>query len=280
MFRYILVTLKFLYKIYWMFIYCIWYFFKYKPVASIKNTSYSIGIITYINRYDSFFVSIIEKIAITFPDTEIIVGINGYYDKDLQIAYLDKMSILLKKYNNVISFSYLEGQSLSKLWNQLIIHSSHENIFIFNDDIKIAPFFRWSLEKSDILKSKIHLINKSWSHFLISKSIIKQIGWFDERLPGVGNEDEDYEARLAIEGINIFTTRLWSLKNEIFETTDFSYGKNVEITTKYIKANQVFFNSKWELSKEQKKGFTWVRILNQYARLKEGMETPNFYKFK
>ena len=174
--------------------------------------------------------------------------------------------------------THIEPQSLAKLWNQLVLRTPTEKAIILNDDLTLSPLFRRELESSSLLDNDIGLINSSWSHFLISRSIIENIGWFDERFPGVGNEDEDYEARLAVAGCAIPIVRLHSVHNLIYPTTDFSYGKNVATAnSKYIAANKEFFDRKWHVVPESLPGHTWVRILNAFAKLRDGMETPNFH---
>jgi hypothetical protein len=263
---------------YWKLIDGLWFFIPMKRNYIVDNNKFSIGIVTYINRYDKLFKPLIKNLCKIFPDTEIVIAINGYYDQDKQKKYLEEIKALLSKYNNIKYIEYNEGQSLSKLWNQLIINSKNEKIFICNDDIKIAPYFRKNVEKSAILSKELGLLNWSWSHFLISKKIIKNVGWFDERFPGVGNEDEDYEARLVINGIIIESFEINGLKNIIIQTQDFSYGKNTEtVNIKYVKENKVVFDRKWDMLDDKKEGYVFVRLLGKYLKLKKGMETPDFY---
>ena len=172
----------------------------------------------------------------------------------------------------------MEPHGLSNLWNLLIINSTTEKVLVLNDDIVISTTFRKHLEQSNVLKSDISIINTSWSHFIISKKIVEKIGWFDERFPGVGNEDQDYECRLVISNIVLADHKVKGLKNIIFQTKDFSYGNEIEVEQKkYVKKNKIFFDSKWELSETKQSGFKYVRILEKYVRLKQGMETPKFY---
>jgi hypothetical protein len=49
------------------------------------------------------------------------------------------------------------------------------------------------------------------------------------------------------------------------------------VNTKYVKQNKVFFDSKWDLSKSELPDHKYVKILNGYVKLKEGMDTPIFY---
>ena len=131
---------------------------------------------------------------------------------------------------------------------------------------------------SRVHESEIGLINASWSHFIISKDTVKSIGWFDERFPGVGNEDQDYECRLALNQITPSLFRVYGIKNIIFNTKNFSYGEQIEVSEKkYVKLNKIFFDSKWQISDFEQSGFTYVRILNKFIIQKPGMQTPDFY---
>jgi len=270
--------LKYLHNTYWEILMQFW---KVRPLTfgtEKLNNNFSIGIVTYVDRYDRFFKPLITNLVKIFPDTEFVVAVNGYYDKDLQHRYLAEINAFLLKFKNVKVIAFVDAQSLSKLWNLCIVHSTSPKTMILNDDIKIKTTFRKELTASGALQEDIALINRSWSHFIISKRIIVKNGWFDERFPGVGNEDEDYEARLCVNGIAVETFRVRALKNVVFITLNFSYGKNIAtVNTKYVRQNKIFFDSKWEMSVHERPGFVYVPIIRQYVRLNPGMDTPSFY---
>ena len=254
-----------------------WKFVKHLRGNKVNNSTYSIGIVTYVDRYQSFFKPLLKQVATLFPDTQIIIAVNGYHDEVIQNDYLHQLNLFLSDYPNVKTVQFQAPQSLSKLWNLLILSSNTSKTIICNDDIKLSPKFRKDLEKSGVLLEDIGLLNRSWSHFLISKKIVEQIGWFDERFPAVGNEDEDYEARLRIAGISIKTYTVPGLKNVIFKTKNFSWKETDVVNEKYVRANQVFFNSKWDVLEQPESDYTYVEILGKYVKLKAGMETPRFH---
>jgi hypothetical protein len=265
-------------RLYWILVPFFWKLVPSNLGGQRLNFKYSIGIVTYVDRYNIFFKPLIKNLISIFPDTEFIIAINGYYDQEKQEKYLEDIINYLKKFKNVKIVSFKEPQSLSKLWNLLIINSSNEKVLILNDDIEISQTFRKHLDNSNILRSDISIINKSWSHFIISKKIVDKIGWFDERFPGVGNEDQDYECRLVFSNLVLDNFYLKGLKNIVFQTKDFSYGKYTEVVeNKYVKANKVFFDTKWELSDSERPGFKFVRLVEKFVSLKPGMETPDFY---
>lgn len=207
----------------------LWIFCPAPKEAQVSNTDYSIGVVTYVGRYETFFKPLIGQLYKLFPDTEIIIAINGYYDRTKQAEYLTKISALLAQYANVKVITHTEPQSLSKLWNQLIIASKNPRTLIFNDDVLLLPSFRKHLENSGALALDVALLKTSWSHFVVAKRVIAMAGWFDERFPGVGNEDEDYESRLALLGEPVHCITLGGLKNISVKTKDFSYGKTVAV---------------------------------------------------
>lgn len=270
--------LKALHNIYWRLVSNSWKLKRKDFGKKRSNFNYSIGIVTYVDRYEKFFKRLLINLVTIFPEVEFVICVNGYYDKKIQHAYLEKIKEFTGKFQNVKVIDFVQPQSLSKLWNLLILNSSNNKIFIFNDDIKIAPWFRSNLERSNILNEEVALINRSWSHFLISKSVIKKIGYFDQRFPAVGNEDQDYECRLVFNNISTKSFTIYGLKNIIFKTTNFSYGKNIKIVnTKYVNANRLFFDSKWNIYNEQVEGSKFVEILDSFVLPKPGMETPIFY---
>jgi len=272
---YIILIFK---RLYWSLIPLIWKFFKLERGKERSNFIYTIGIVTYVDRYSLFFKPLIKNLVKIFSDTEFIIAVNGYYDQGIQKKYLTEIKAYLSSFTNVKIVDFMEPQSLSKLWNLIIINSTSAKVLIFNDDILISPTFRRHLERSDVLKSDIGIINSSWSHFIISNKIVLKIGWFDERFPAVGNEDQDYECRLVMNDLLLSNHKIKGLKNVVFLTKNFSYGKKVDVEEKkYVKQNKIFFDSKWNLSKVPISGYKYVRIMDQYVQLKPEMDTPNFY---
>ena len=253
-------------------------YYRARAMLRGPNRRYSIGVVTYVARFQSHFRPFIEQLVSLFGDTPILVAINGHYDADRQTRYLGDIGLLLRRYRNVTALPHVQPQSLSKLWNQLALRAPTSKLLIFNDDLSLAPYFRRELELSPLLEQEVALINASWSHFLVSRCVIQAAGWFDERFPGIGNEDEDYEARVAVLGISVPSIRLYGIQNLMDHPRDFSYGRNMDVVNeKYSAVNRDFFHRKWRVSREPREGYTWVRILRAYVQLREGMETPDFY---
>lgn len=264
------------YRFYWKIKSLAWLFTK-KP-NRLYEKSFSIAIVTYADRFDTYFKPLIKQLNYCFPGIEIVAVLNGHHDQLKQKKYLEKASLFLNSFKHVKIIDFEQPQSLSKLWNLAILNASCTKLFILNDDLKLLPTFGKTLLKDRFFNQDIALINNSWSHFLIDRATIKKVGWFDERFEALGNEDEDYECRLAFANISLKSFTNKHVYNVVDVPKNYAYAANMALVNlKYAKVNQDFFNLKWELSATPKEGFKFVSLLKAYVKLKPGMETPVFY---
>ncbi len=254
-------------------------YFRARNALGRGETRFEIGIVTYVARYEAYFKPLVANLKRQFPDVMIRVAVNGYHDQVRQLEFLAHVERDFGVDPGVELQTWTEPQSLSLLWNRLIRSVSADYALILNDDLTPAPGFRRELEINWRPDSEtVCLINRSWSSFFIPTNLVNAIGWFDERFPGVGNEDQDYEARMALDGRVPQNMRIWTLDNLIVKTTDFSYGPEMKVANlKYSGPNLEFFNSKWEVRNFPAEGYIWVEILKAYVRIRPGMATPNFY---
>lgn len=93
--------------------------------------------------------------------------------------------------------------SFSELVNTAINESEHDIVVLIND--KVMP-------KPGDLKRMITLLSAGFGYVglysvgfcALTKSLIKKIGWFDERYIGGGYEDDDFLLRLYLNDIAVF----------------------------------------------------------------------------
>lgn len=179
----------------------------------MTNKKYTIGITTFSNRYDE--LSTLVKQIREYTDIDIILGINGNYNEDFSEEYRKLILKLCLSYNNIYPIFFPNQRGLSKIWNTLIIHSTTEWVLVLNDDIEIKSndFFITLENNLSFQHPDACRINGSFSHFMIHKEIINNIGWFDERLLGFGEEDGDFIFRY----IEIYNKNVseWSINNII-----------------------------------------------------------------
>lgn len=244
--------------------------------------NYSIGVVTYHARFEEYFKPLIKKLTRIFPDKEILCVLNGHPDQTLQMRYLREAVRFLGPIQNVRYITHIANQSLSKCWNELIILASFDNVLILNDDTQVSSLFRSELEPY-IGTQHLLNINRSWSHFLIKKETVRRIGWFEERLPGVGFEDSDYAYRLAMAGINIDNLYADGIRNFTAKNERPGWEKDSPtIEKKYTGANRDFFDRKWR-TKENSPTLDFFSHMSDFGGGETpftpiaGMETPPFY---
>jgi|SRR3989344_1006889 len=254
----------------------------------MTNTTspYTIGVVTYHARFDQYFKPLIEKLVRIFPDREIVAVLNGHPDQTLQLKYLSEATKFLSRFDTVRYIAHTDHQSLSRCWNQIVILANTEDILILNDDTNVSELFRSEFEP-EIGKALLTTINKSWSHFILNKEVVKKVGWFDERFLGVGHEDADYAYRMAISGISLSNIECVGVRNFVAENPNAGW-QNISKTgtgNKYAEVNHEFFNRKWQTSDNSphQSSFSYVSDFgggkSTFSPI-AGTETPVFYNLE
>lgn len=158
---------------------------------------FTIGITTFRRRYD-MVEKLISQIKSYKPDIEIILTVNADYHEKFDEEYRVKILNLCQMYNSIFPIIFPKFTGLSKMWNTIILNASSEYILVLNDDIELTNDIFTKVEeyivevaKSNEMRRQIFTINHSFSHFVCSKDIIDQLGYFDERLLAFGEEDGD-----------------------------------------------------------------------------------------
>jgi len=98
----------------------------------------TIGITTFKYRFEKYFKPLLEKIKNIDNDIEVIVLINGEHNETFDEKYRSNILKFLSDKKNTYPIMFTEFRSLSKLWNNIVINSTNENILILNDDISIT----------------------------------------------------------------------------------------------------------------------------------------------
>ena len=211
-----------------------------------NNLKYAIGITTFKKRFRSLS-RLINSIRnqVNFP---IVLAVNGEYDSDFDEEYRQDILELAActPYCTVTMFP--KFRSLSKLWNTILQTSPCEWNLILNDDVHIAKnYFNLNTFykdiKSEIKEDTVYAINGSWSHFFVNKNTIEDLGWFDERLLGIGEEDSDMFWRFLGNGCNVYKI----LFDGIFNLPDGSEVSGVKKgVMHYSDYNRKYIEEKYE----------------------------------
>ena len=153
----------------------------------------SIGITTFQHRFDRYFVPLLARIKESDAAQEVIVAVNGEHNSDFNEPYREQILNFIARQKGVFPILFPRFRSLTKLWNTIVIHATHDHILMLNDDVMITnPHFIRDLQVAiGKHQGRSLLINNSWSHFVLSRQEIDELGYFDERLLGIGEEDGD-----------------------------------------------------------------------------------------
>lgn len=215
----------------------------------IENMQFSIGITTFETRFEKYFIPLLERIREFNQKTEIIVAINGEHKKAFNESFRKKILEFIAAKDNVFPVVFPHFRGLAKLWNTLVIHASHDHILVLNDDIMIENARALNRVEKEIQKNdgRSLVINESWSHFVINRNELDQVGYFDERLLGIGEEDGDFCWRyIKLFGRSVKKVSISGFKNYAQETMT-EIPSNIECRPgmKYSSFNRKFIEGKY-----------------------------------
>lgn len=154
--------------------------------------NYSICVTTFRER-EEICCNQIRSIAKYSPGKDIIVIINGNNEMDMDNGYRSRMLSFCSQIPDCYVIMCPEFKSLAKMWNTCVIFSKNDYNFILNDDVSITGGEGFNMVAKAIDQTGLELftVNRGWSHFVITKQMLHNLGYFDERLIAFGEEDGD-----------------------------------------------------------------------------------------
>jgi hypothetical protein len=204
--------------------------------------TYSIAITTFAQRFKPYLEPLISSIKALRPEIEILVMVNGPVKGALNDVYRQQILHFLANQQNSLPTLFPNFQGLAKLWNRGVLTASNEYVLVLNDDLAIdtsaSSHFFDNLEALLLNRPKTFKINGSFSHFVIKKSELIEVGFFDERLLGIGEEDGDFVWRYhETYGSDITSIDLSGINNIQSTVADEGFSKGVG---HYSKFNRYF----------------------------------------
>lgn len=143
---------------------------------------------------------------------DLLVPALEYYNKNMpntDVFVWDNGNQLIPQMNRLETVVVFKNYGVSKSWNCLInlaINRGYDNFLILNDDV----IYQGGEEYINRLisnenKTRFYRCGAiyNWSVFILNKSIFNQIGPFDENFKGCYFEDNDYEYRMRIGGVDV-----------------------------------------------------------------------------
>jgi hypothetical protein len=158
--------------------------------------AYSVVVTTFDKRFDAFLVPLIAEIKAQRPDVEVIVTVNGPGKGEFESQYRTNVLAFCAEHAKVYPTVFPNFQSLAKMWNRGALTASNRRVLVLNDDLYLGRntqgcFFD-ALEQALLNQVGTFKINGSFSHFVLDKQELMEVGFFDERLLGLGEEDGDF----------------------------------------------------------------------------------------
>ena len=136
-----------------------------------------------------------------------------------------------------------------------MLTSSNDRILILNDDLGIDPhvensFFEQFEGVLNNAVNKTFTINGSFSHFVVSKDELIKVGFFDERVLVLGEEDGDFYWRYhETFGVEIPSFEIGNIDNVHSDISDGGYTKGIRTAAKFNR----------EFIKTEKYQYPWFR---------------------
>ena len=231
----------------------------------------TVVISTFKYRFESlkYLVGKVRQYHSTVP---IIICVNGELNQPFDESYRMNMMHFLADVPFAYPIFQTEFRSLSKLWNEGIVHSATEYVYILNDDVAFENSRVFNIIEEEINKGTDMFLapKNSWSHFVVSKKLIDKIGYFDERLLGVGEEDGYFHWRYEKE----FGCRPPELTfNGVYnkgEYSEFNKEMKVHSTNKSTFNREFIYGKKYHASDDGLQGFFDYKVVDFYG-------TPDYY---
>jgi len=159
--------------------------------------SYSIAISTFVYRLDKYFKPLMNTVCSMRPDIDKVIFVNGQHKKDFDQEYRKE----IMRFCSYCPRTYLIMSPIvrgcSFMWNTCFNFTNTDYILNLNDDVALGQGFFDDYES--MLRTtrqnggdESFRINYSFSHFSVSRKDLFDVGYFDERLLGFGEEDGDW----------------------------------------------------------------------------------------
>ncbi len=207
---------------------------------------YSVVITTFDKRFEAFLVPLLAQIKEQRPNIEVIVVTNGPARGVFDESYRANILSYLARFPKVFPTMFPSFQSLAKLWNRGALTASYDRALILNDDLDLksenGTCFFDHLEAAMATYPGTFKINGSFSHFILDKRELIEVGFFDERLLGLGEEDGDFYWRFYKKyKKEIPSAEMGLIDNVQSDLADDGYTKGIRTASKF---NRDFIQNK------------------------------------
>jgi hypothetical protein len=158
------------------------------------SSDLSIIITTFEKRFFDYTIPLITNIR-NSTNLPIFLIVNGNVRVSDHNSDLQRFVKCIGDFSNIFPTFLFRFHGCAEMWNIGITNSETKYFLILNDDVHIFQNkFKDFLNHFIPVLDKQHLvtINRSFSHFGLSRDCLENVGFFDEHFLGIGDEDRDY----------------------------------------------------------------------------------------
>jgi hypothetical protein len=224
-------------------------FVENRRIDSEKNRG--IVVTTFEKRFFSSALPLIQQLRDAGIDYPIIVVINGNLDGNHNQDLRQKFISELAKFTNLGIVTNFQFCGISRHWNLGIQLLGTEAVACFSDDLVVSRHFKNELESVfEAVKVAGLVTIEGFASFVITRELIDEIGWFDERFLGFGEEDGDYVWRYIkkfrkdpprFKSFSLIHQNLQSRGDEVAGISKYSLFNLAWRKTKYVENSEGIF---------------------------------------
>lgn len=248
--------------------------------------AYSIAIQTFVYRFDQYFKPLLAELDRQAPAVTKVVFVNGQHSEPFDQKYRADMLAYLAQFPNTYPIVSPIVRGCAFMWNTCFNFTDTPVILNLNDDVTIEPGFIAEYQQLLAQMPNESFTINNFGSASIHRQDLFDIGYFDERLLGFGEEDGDWIWRwIARRGRGIARFHTGALTNHSQPApTD---SKNMrKHSGKYSLFNREWlFSAKYEEAtrsdgsdgSDAGNGASHAGVFDAPMRLRPGSETPDFY---
>ena len=252
----------------------------------MDKPTYSIAVTTFVHRLDTYYKPLMNALSRMRPDVDKVVFVNGQHKKPFDQDYrreIMRFSLLCPRTYLVMS-PIVRGCAF--MWNTLVNFTSTDYILVLNDDLLIQDGFfedfEQMLQQNSAAGDESFRINYSFSHFCVNRNDLLEVGYFDERLLGFGEEDGDWLWRWEVRRgrqMRCYGSRRILNCIDMAPTNSENMVKHNEGGGKYSAFNrQMILNHIYEFPTEPDPNRpAHSGLYGRPAQMREAARTPNYY---
>jgi hypothetical protein len=234
------------------------------------GTNRAIVITTFEEREHKFCLPLIATLRQSGCHDPLVIVNNGNRSGTRDNGSSSGFLMELARFPDVYPVVLRRMVGLARMWNLGIQFAETDVTVVLNDDLIAAtPGVAEDIRTlGDVAEdSGLAVGNGSWSHFAIHRSVIENVGWFDERLLGFGEEDGDYSWRYR------HAYGRYPRNVTLSSIVDFKASSSQDVAHgvgKYSLANRVFARLKFE-------NLTDETLIESEPPPRPRFDTPDFY---